>query len=185
MTAAMLDRQFPEESRRPAGFHEANPYEVVQNPYTYGDWTPPGADEAPDRFTVFLLKVKNYEYPKVLIEPASISIEAANGRLYPSLSFPTLVEYHRIYAIAFAGNTYHAFEERKGLLHRTLYPEADVVFSGQETQGYVVFAPLERDVGAFTVWVRDVVLRFDHRGEPQESIDVPFAFDRELYVARD
>jgi len=185
MTLEMLNRQFPDHSKRPAGFHAANPYEVVGNPYTYGDWTPPGTDAVPDRFTVFLLKVKNYEFPKVLVDPASISIDAANGRHYASLSFPTLVEYHRVYAIGFSGNTYHAFEERKGLLQRTLYPEAELVFSGQETQGYVVFELLDRDVGALTVWVHDAVLRFDRRDEPVERIDVPFSFARKLYVARD
>jgi hypothetical protein len=185
MTAEMLDRQFPDHSKRPDGFQGANPHEVVGNPYTYGEWIPPGADAAPDRFTVFLLRIKNYEYPKVLAEPASISLEAGNGRHYPALSFPTLVDYHRVYALGFAGNTYHAFEERKSLLQRTLYPESDQVFSGQETQGYVVFAPLDRDVGGFKVWVRDVVLRFDYRGEPAERIDIPFDFARDLYVAKD
>jgi hypothetical protein len=185
VTAEMLNRQFPEHSTLPEGFREANPYEVVNNPYTYGDWTASGAKTAPSRFTVFLLKVKNYEFPKVLAEPATVTIEAANGRSFPSLSFATLVDYHRVYAIGFAGNTYHPFQERKSLLQRTLYPNGELVFSGQEAQGYVAFAPLKRDVGAFTVWVRDVVLRFDYRDEPVERINIPFSFERALFVAKD
>lgn len=183
LTTQMLNRVFSSESTAAEGFHEPNPYGFRTNPYTFGDWLPPGEGEAPERFTVFLLKVKNYQYPKVLLEPEGIRIEAANGRRYQALGFPTLVEYHRPYAIAFAGNTYLPFQERRALLERTLYPESEIVFSGQELEGYVVFEPLHRDVERFTLHVKDMVLRFDYREEPVESVDIAYEFQRELYAA--
>ena len=184
LTPEMLNRQFPQASGTAEGFHEPNPYGFLTNPYTYGDWTPSGEDEAPPRFTVFSLRVKNYEFPKVLIEPGNIHIEAANGRIYAALSFPTLVEYHRPYALAYAGNTYLPFQERRAILEQSLYPESEVVFSGQERDGLVVFPPLDRDVDGFTVHIDDVVVRFDFRSQPLEEIDIPYPFQRQVYVAR-
>ena len=54
MSSEALNRQFAGVSEAPAGFTLPNPYAVATNPYTYGDWTPPGEAEAPTRFTVFL-----------------------------------------------------------------------------------------------------------------------------------
>ena len=108
------------------------------NPYTYGDWQDPETGSTPQRFTVFLLKVKNYSYPKVQIDPLKVSLIAANGREYPALDPLEFDEYYRPYATAYSGNLYDRYEERKDLFASSRYaPEP--VFSGQEAQGFLVF----------------------------------------------
>ena len=183
LTPEMLNRQFPDRSTSQPGFFKSNPYVTPTNPYTYGDWSPPEQDQAPPRFTVFLLRVKNYAYPKVRVDPADIEIVAPNGRRFQALNFSALVEYYWPYAVAYAGNTYRSFKERKDLLLRTMFKD-DMVFSGQETEGYVLFPPLNNDIEEFTVWIRDMTLRFDFRNEPVEMVDIPYQFYREVYLAR-
>ena len=145
ITAEMLNRQFEVHSTSPAGFYRDNPYQAPVNPYTYGDWKPSGEEQAPARFAVFLLKIKNYAYPKVRVDPALIEISAPNGRRYQSLSRTALIEYYWPYAIAYAGNTYQPFKEREGILRKTLFND-DMIFSGQEKSGFVVFPALDDDV---------------------------------------
>jgi hypothetical protein len=183
LTADMLNRQFPNSSRMTEGFPQPNPFSGAINPYTYGDWKPPEENEPPARFTVFLLKVKNYAYPMVRVKPANITISAPNGRRYDTLSLWTLVEYYRPYAVAYGGNARRSLAERSDLMRRTLFPLEQKIFSGQEKEGYVVFPILDPDVEAFTVWIRDVALRFDFRGDPVEEIDLPYRFQREVYYA--
>ena len=183
LTAEMLNRQFATSSQTAEGFPRPNPFSGANNPYTYGDWKPPEEEEPPARFTVFLLKVKNYAYPMVRVNPANIAISAPNGRRYETLSLWTLSEYYRPYAVAYSGNARSSFQERTDLLRQTLFPEEEKIFSGQENKGYVVFPILDPDVEAFTVWIRDVAVRFDFRGNPVEEIDIPYRFQREVYYA--
>ena len=68
MTADELNRRF--QSYSVAGVHSTNPY-------TYGNAERP-EQESEDRFTVFLLSVKNYEYPKVYVDPRNIALYADN-----------------------------------------------------------------------------------------------------------
>ena len=168
ITDDMLNRQFPHNSVSRENLYQ-NPYVSPSNPYTYGDWKPPGQDRPPTRFTVFLLHVKNYAFPKVRVDPSNIQIVATNGRRYPSLSLEALVEYYWPYAVGYAGNSYKQFEERKDILRNTLF-QGDVIFSGQEGQGYIVFPPLDHDVEEFTVQIEKMVLRFDYRDEPVEPL---------------
>ncbi len=183
LTREELNRQFASHSQAPEGFAQPNPYTASDNPYTYGAWNPPGEDEAPARFTVFLVKVKNYAFPKVQLDPQNMSIASAKGWEYQVLSEAALIEYYFPYAVAYAGNARKKFEERTDILRRTLFRD-EMVFSGQEYEGYIVFPVLDHDVEEFTVWVREMKLRFDFRGEPTEAIDIPFHFARETYYAR-
>ncbi len=183
MTPEALNRQFGSTSGGSAGELAGSQERTTTNPYTFGDWSPPERREAPPRFTVFGLQVTNYEYPKVWVDPADIEIEAANGRRYEALSLSALTNHYWPFAVANAGNAYADFRERTDILRRTMYP-AELVWSGSEKDGYLVFPPLDRDVEEFTVWVRNVGLRFDYRGEPVEQVDIPFRFQREVYLAR-
>ena len=184
MSADALNRQFATDSVSPDGFTLPNPYATATNPYTYGDWTPPGEDQAPTRFTVFLLKVKNYAYPKVRLDPATIELVSPNGRRYQALSMLALSEYYWPYAVAYGGNARKGFKARRDLLQRTLFPD-DMIFSGQEKEGYIVFPQLDRDVENFTLRVLEMALRFDFRNEPVETVDIPYEFQREVYYARE
>ena len=57
----------------------------------------------------------------------------------------------------------------------------DMVFSGQETEGYIVFPPLAPDVTSFAVTLEEVVVRFDYADEPVETIQLTYEFERDVY----
>jgi hypothetical protein len=152
------------------------------NPYTYGDWTPWGQDWTPSRFTVILLKVKNYEFPKVFINPDALTITSSNERIYNVLDQGLLEDHFSPYLRAYAGIQRRQFEDITDQLKRTVYPP-DMVFSGQEATGYIVFPVLHKDVESFIVNVTDMAVRFDYKGEPVETIDLQFKLEREIYLA--
>ena len=183
VTDETLNRQFAAVSSVGKGLYSI-PSHTPLNPYTYGDWTPPENAAPPPRFTVFHLKVKNYAFPKVQIEPARIYLTSTNGRRYDALSLLALQEFYWPYALGYSGHVYRDFQNREDLLRKTLF-RGDVVFSGQEVDGYVVFELLENDVKEFTVHLKDVVLRFDYKSAPLETIDVAYRFRREITFARE
>ncbi len=182
VTDEMLNRQFTTHSTTREGFYQ-NPSVSLTNPYTYGDWKPLGQERTPDRFSVFQLKVKNYAFPKVRIDPSKIYIAAPNGRHYSASSLSALLEYYWPYAVGYSGITYGYFQEREDILRRTLFQD-QMIFSGQESEGYIVFPYLDYDVEEFTVWIEDMALRFDYRNEPVEIVDIPYFFRRDVYLAR-
>ena len=118
------------------------------------------------------------------LNPYAIEIATSNGRRYQAFTRLALDEYFAPYAIGYAGNTFLPFRERRDLLLRTLYPEDEMIFSGQEREGFVAFAPLAHDVEAFEVRVAEMVLRFDYRDQPVETIDIAYPFTREVYLAK-
>lgn len=148
------------------------------NAYTFGDTQFSGLDSTRQRFTVFHAAVKNYSYPKVKVDPARTLLVASNGRQYRSLSLAQLQNYYRAYAIGYRGNEYSRLRERLELLRGTMLTD-DVVFSGQEAKGYLVFPILHDDVTDLRLVIEDVVIRFDYLGEPSESLKLAYAFDRQ------
>lgn len=149
------------------------------NPYTFGDWEDPELQQVPSRFTVFLVSVKNYMYPKMRLDPSRVVIVADNGRRYTPLTLRQLEDYYLRYAIAYAGNKYARHRERMSILRNSMYRD-DFIFSGQEAEGYIVFPVLHHDVQRITVILRDVALRFDVWDEPIEKVDVEYVFEREI-----
>lgn len=170
MTDEELNRQFATDSR--GGVKSTNPY-------TFGDTEFWEGEKERTRFTVFRLSVKNYSYPKVKIDPAKIVLRAANKREYWSLGLQQMDTYYRGYAIGYRGNEYSRYQARMDLLRRTLFKNEEV-FSGQETEGFLVFPVLHNDVKDIEVIVHDLVLRFDFRNEPVETIDVGYGFSRNI-----
>lgn len=150
------------------------------NPYTYSRWKPIGRPQPPKRFQVFLLRVKNYEFPKVRVVPGRMWMESGNDRIYHTLSLAELRDYYIKYAVGYSGNKYNAFKQRKDLLRQTLFPEDEMLFSGMEADGYVVFPKLANDVRDVTVHMDDVEVRFNAWEEPIETIDVTFRFERSI-----
>lgn len=126
---------------------------------------------------MFHVAVKNYSYPKVQVDPARAVLEAGNQREYYSLSMAQLENYYRAYARGYEGNEYARHRERLDLLRRTLL-KSDVVFSGQESEGYIVFPVLHADVQDVRLVLENVVLRFDYRDEPSETTQITYAFER-------
>jgi len=170
MTDDQLNRQFSKYST--AGGKSTNPY-------TYGNWTPMGETWTPSRFTVFWLKISNYEYPKVRLDPTRITIQTTNRRRYRALRLDELSEYYRAYALGLAGNAWARFQEQVDILRRTLYADAPV-FSGQEAEGYIAFPPLDEDVVQLTVTVPDIAVRFNYADEPVETVDLQYIFARDV-----
>jgi len=151
------------------------------NPYTLGNWKPMGEKWTPSRYSVWLLRVKNYEYPKVGINPQNIELVSAKGyRSYQPLKPLEILEYYYSFIQGYSGNEYRRFNEREDILERTLLKE-QVVFSGQEAEGYIVFPNLDPDVLSMSIHVKEVALRFDFRNEPVETTDLTFRFEREVY----
>lgn len=148
------------------------------NPYTFGNSQYYRTGETPRRFTVFRLAVKNYEYPKVRLA-GEVVLESRNGRKYYALNLEQLGVYYRSYAIGYRGNEYLEYKERRSLLQRTMFPQEDI-FSGQESEGFVVFEPLADDVEDIIVTIEDIVIRFDYRGSPVESLEASYRFRRDI-----
>ena len=136
-------------------------------------------DEEKQRFTVFRLSIKNYAYPKVKIDPSKIVVKASNKREYWSLNFEQLDTYYRAYAIGYRGNEYARYQERRDLLRRTMLKDEEI-FSGQESEGFVIFPVLHPDVSDIEVQVLDVILRFDFRNEPVETTNISYKFVRDI-----
>lgn len=127
---------------------------------------------------MFLLGIKNYQYPKVRLD-GEVVVEADNGRRYHDLAERQLDRYFRAYAIGYRGNEYGVYKGRRAVLESTMFPRAEI-FSGQEREGFVLFEPLHGDVSGMTVVVENLVVRFDYRGEPVESMAARFRFERDL-----
>ena len=115
--------------------------------------------------TVFRLGVKNYYYPKVFIDPASIVMRSPDGRKWYNL------------APAYFAPVPSPGRDRNELLREALFT-ADAVFSGQEVSGYVLFTGLDPDVRDIQVTVKDAVLRYDYRGGPIQTVDFTYRFER-------
>ena len=176
VTDAELNRQFGDQS-------EGGP--KASNPYTYGHSEEEDRRSPPQRFSVFRLRVKNYAFPKVRIDPADIVLHTDDGRRYWSLNLRQLETYYRAYAIGYRGNEYRHFQGRVDLLRQTLF-KSDEIFSGQEAEGYLVFPVLHHGVTDLTVAVNGAVLRFDYRDQPVETVDISYQFSREIgRVGRD
>jgi hypothetical protein len=54
------------------------------------------------------------------------------------------------------------------------------IFSGQESEGFVVFPVLHHDVRQIEAIVQDAMLRFDYRDEPVEMMDIGYQFERDV-----
>lgn len=157
----------------------SNPDNLSVNPYTFGDVTAPGEDWTPPRFTVFRLKVANYQFPKIELDPYNAHITAANNRRYAAMSYAQLYSYYRSFWLGRTGLGRKEFQARTDALKQTMYSGA-TVFSGNDEEGYLVFPLLDDDVRAIQVHISDVAVRFDYTGKPIETLDLSFSFQRDI-----
>lgn len=170
LTDEELNRQFVSHSRSgPAS----------TNPFTFGDTELGEGGRGQPRFTVFHLSVKNYAFPKVRIDPTQIRLAAGNGREYWTLDVRQLENYYRVYVLGYRGNEYERHQERLDIARSNMFRE-EAIFSGQESEGYVVFPVLHPDVSQVEVTIYDTVLRFDYRDEPVETVDIRYRFERDV-----
>ncbi|MGB0605900.1 MAG: hypothetical protein ACPGRY_13135 [Candidatus Latescibacterota bacterium] len=176
MTDEELNRQYPSQSNNASGPGD----EVPSTPFTYGNWVDPKTGKSPQRLSVFKITVKNYEYPKVKLDPLKIVIESTNGRTYFPWGAYDVEEYFRRFPLAFNGLGYLRFDERRDIVNQTKYPDDEFCFSGQDVEGYVIFSKIHDDVGSILFRIPDFGLRYNYRNEPVEEIDLSFRFEREL-----
>ena len=95
VTDAELNRQF--------GGGDLGPYS--KNPFTYGGIEDFYTGDKVQRFAVFMLGVKNYQYPKVRVL-GDVVMETSNERNYYDLNMAQLDRYFRAYALGYRGNEY-------------------------------------------------------------------------------
>jgi len=169
MLDAELDRRF-------AAHSQSGPRST--NPYTFADveFWPPGPSTS--RFTVVYIEVANEGYPKIKIDPAKMALRANTGEEYWSLSLQQLDTYYRAYTEGFQGDAFSRYRERMDLLNRTTFRNEEI-FMGQQKSGYVIFPALSHNVQRLSLSLHDVVLRFDYRSEPAETVDVVYQFERQ------
>jgi hypothetical protein len=171
-----LNRQFPALS---ADGKEPDT-EIPTNTFTYGDWKDPRTGQPPQRFSVFKISVKNYEYPKVKFDPLKTVIHAGNGRVYYPWGRYDFEEYFRRFPLAFNGLGYKRLAERRALFKRSQYPDDEFCFSGQTTEGYVLFPVVHSDVAEITFEIPALGVRYNFRDEPVEQVALSFRFKRDL-----
>lgn len=178
MTDEKLNKMFPDISYKK---------EASTNPYTYGDWIDPELGYTPNRFTVFVVRVFNYARPKVNLNPLSAVLVSTRGdRLLPyareKKDNPTSDRNFESYYEKLKGASgveTTRFEERLGMIRKTLFTEGPI-FKGDKKDGFLVFDPLVEGIDEVTLTLKDFVLQYDANNWPQEKIDIPFTFRREM-----
>lgn len=176
ITDEELNRQYPSQSNDAHGPTD----EVSSNPFTNGNWVDPQTGKSPKRLSVFKVTIKNYEYPKVKLDPLKIFIESDNGRKYYPWGAYDIEEYFRRYPLAFNGLGYLRFDERRDILNQAKYPDDEFCFSGQDVEGYVIFSKIHDDVEKINFNIPDLGLRYNYRNEPIEERDLSFGFRRDV-----
>ncbi len=175
-----LNRQFPALSSDSEGPAD----QVPTNAFTYGEWQDPRTGRPPHRFSIFRVSVKNYEYPKVKFDPLKTIIHTGNGRTYYPWGRYDFEEYFRRFPLAFNGLGYQRLNERRSMIKRSQYPEDEFCFSGQTTEGYILFPVIHDDVSEIVFEIPDLGIRYNFRDEAVEDVDLSFRFKRDLRKVR-
>ncbi len=176
MTDEALNREFPEDSNR-------GPFST--NPYTYGDWIDPVLGYTPNRFTVFRVTVSNDTYAKVLLDPIAALLYTDRGEVLHSFGIPSYSpheSFERYYRgiRGQSGNEFYRFDTRMGNVRSSLYLEDTKVFKGESYAGMLAFAPLEEEAEQVQLVLENFVLKFDASGQPLDTVDIVFDFDRHI-----
>lgn len=181
MTDEQLNKMFPEISYRK---------DASTNPYTYGNWVDPELGYTPNRFTVFVVKVFNYALPKINLDPLKAELTSARGdKLSPyardkkdNPGSEKNFESYYLKRKGASGVERNRFEERMGMVRKTLYTEGQV-FKGDKRDGFLVFDPLDSSIKEVTLTLNEFVTQYDANNWPQKTIDIEFPFTREWQAA--
>ena len=176
MTDEALNREFPDDSYRGR---------FSTNPYTYGNWIDPVLGHTPNRFTVFRITVSNDTYAKVLLDPLAALLRTDLGEVLHSYGIPSYSpheSFERYYRSVRgqSGNEFYRFDTRMGNVRSSAYLEDTRVFKGESYSGMLAFSPLEEEVARVQLTLEDFVLKFDASGQPLETVDIFFEFDRKI-----
>ena len=176
MTDEALNAIFPEDSYRDR---------FSTNPYTYGNWIDPLLGYIPNRFTVFRITVINNTYAKVLLDPIKSLLYTDQGEVLHTYGIPAFSpheSFERYYRglRGQSGNEFYRFDLRMGNVRSSAYLEDTKVFKGETYTGLLAFAPLDEEVERVQLVLEDFVLKFDASGQPLESADILFEFERKI-----
>ena len=160
------------------------------NPYTYGNWVDPNLGFTPSRFTVFRIRVYNYGFGKMLLEPYSLRLYTPRGEiLFPySVSIAAEVEYGKSFESYYksirgqSGNEFYRFNQRIGLVRGKAYGLEEMIFKGEQYEGLIAFETLHDDVNKVKLVINDLVLRFDAYDRPADMTTIEFYFDRKVDI---
>lgn len=177
MTDDKLNKMFPDISYKK---------DASTNPYTYGNWVDPELGYTPTRFTVFVVKVFNYALPKINLNPLKAELTSSRGdKLAPyardKKDNPGSEENFENYYMKVKGASgveRNRFEERLGMIRKTLYTDGQV-FKGDKRDGFLVFDPLDPSIKEVTLTLKEFVTQYDANNWPQKTIDIVFSFNRE------
>jgi len=176
MTDAALNQDFPDDSNR-------GPYST--NPYTYGDWIDPLLGHTPNRFTVFRVTVSNDTYAEVLLNPLAAVLRTDRGEALHSYGIPSFSpheSFERYYRgiRGQTGNEFYRFDTRMGNVRSSAYLEDTMVLKGESYSGLLAFSPLHEKINQVQLILEDFVLEFDASGQPLQTVDIFFDFDRAI-----
>ena len=151
------------------------------NPFTYGRNRDLDLGYSPPRFTVLRMTVVNQSYPKVLVDPAKISLRTDRGEelrywdVRRGDSENSFEEYY-LSRRGHGGNEDYYYAQRIGLVREALYRRQTFVYQGDLYTGKVVFHPLHREAREVVVRVPEIVLRVDAFDRPTETVEAVFRF---------
>jgi hypothetical protein len=156
------------------------------NPYTYGNYIDPGVGYVQNRFTVFRVSVYNSTFAKVELDPRKASLTTGReGEHHISYSVlkaqrrKSFEDYYRALRGP-SGNDYYRYNMRMGLVRSNNYGVDEKIFRGENYDGFIVFDPLDDEVGKVRLLLKDFVLKFNVFNQPLETIDIVFEFERQV-----
>ena len=177
MTDRELNELFPQES---------NLEEYSINPYTYGNHVDPAVGYVQNRFTVFRVGVHNSTFAKVELDPLKAVLttdrEGEVHNSYSVLQTPRRKNFESYYRALRgpSGNDYYRYNMRMGLVRSNNYGIDEKIFKGESYEGFIVFESLDDEVETVRLQLRDFVLKFNAFNQPIETVDIAFAFDRQV-----
>ena len=151
------------------------------NPFTYGKDRDLDLGYSPPRFTVFQVAVVNQGLPRVMLDPARMTLSTDRGDRYQYWgeeerdahnSFEDYYKKRR----GEGGNERYYYQERLGLVRQALYRRSTFVWQGDSYSGKVVFAPLHPEVRQVWLTVEGIMLRVDTYDRPTVEATAVFPF---------
>ena len=165
-------------------------YPDVSNPFTYRGEVDPHLGYVPARFTVFQISLDNPTFDKVLVQPHAAILKTDRGTIMRPYQLtraeaqgdPRNFETYWLSRGVQSGNMQKLYLERMGILRGALYHRDSFVFKGNAYRGLLVFDPLASGTGGATLRLAGFVLDFGLYDQPEEQVDLAFAFTVQAQV---
>jgi hypothetical protein len=177
MTDARLNEMFAAESAQ--GRYSTNPY-------TYANQLDPSLGYVPARFTVFRVYVHNLGLARLELRPLRCQLMTDRGDetlepygIQTGSAAKSLESYYRSLKGS-SGNDHYLFTQRMAIVRTNSFLSGEPIYRGESYGGFIVFDPLDDDVGEVTLEIRDLVVRFNAYDKPLQTTGVAFSFGQEI-----